>query len=414
MIVLKAAIQVFAVLAIGALEQPKTPPNAFLDRVTAYFSAHASDFIELRHDLHRQPEISGSEERTARIVAERMKALGLDVRTGVGGHGVVATLTGGHAGSLVAYRADMDAVRSNDPDPVEFRSTIPGVRHQCGHDIHTAIAVALATALSSVRAEMRGSVMFVFQPAEERATGAKAMLADGIFARVRPAAIYGIHTAPYEVGQIGTRSGAMMAARDRLRITISGEGDQKAAEVAARAAAMSVSTISQAQATRPAPADFSFVQFGLSRSENGVMTMQGSVTLASTTARERVQQGMTRGLSAIAVPGVAVKHEYEPNWIAGVTNDAALTASAIAALGAALGPAAVQQVQDLLPAFSEDFGSFQDEVPGVFFFLGVSNAAKGYIGMPHSANYVADDAAITFGARAMATVLLDRMGRASP
>lgn len=413
-IILQAVISLSAAGVVGAFDQTGMRPKALLDRVAIHLSMRAADFIELRHDLHRHPELSGAEERTARIVADRMTALGLDVRTGVGGHGVVATLTGGRPGPLVAYRADMDAVRSNDPDPAAFRSTIPGVRHQCGHDVHIAIGVALATAVSSVRAEMPGSVMFLFQPAEESATGAKAMLADRVFATVTPAAIYGLHTAPYEVGQIGTRSGVMMAARDRVRITISGDGDQKAVEAAVRTAAMSASTITQAQATQSAPTDFSLVQFGPSRRENGVITMQGSVTLASPTARERVQQGIMRAVSAIAVPGTAVKHDYEPKWIAGVSNDTALTASAVAALSAALGPTAVQQVQNLLPAFSEDFGSFQDEVPGVFFFLGVSNAEKGHVGMPHSPNYVADDAAIAFGARAMAAVLLDRLGRASP
>jgi amidohydrolase len=397
--------------ALGPIEQPRPLVSPLFERVNARLEAGAEDFTALRHDLHRHPEVSGEEERTARTVADRMRALGLEVRTGVGGHGVVALLTGGRPGPLVAYRADMDAIRSTDPDPVEYRSVVSDVRHQCGHDVHTAIAVALATALADVQDELPGSVMFIFQPAEERATGAKAMLADGIFARSKPVAIYAIHTAPYEVGQIGTRPGVMMAARDRVRITISGDGDLKAAEASARAAVQGVSTITRAEATQPAPADFSFVQLRPASTANGVVTIEGSVTLASDVARERARQAIARALAALAVPGVTARHEYEPKWIAGVTNDQGLTANAVASLTAALGGTAVQTFRDLLPAFSEDFGSWQDEIPGVFFFLGVSNASKGHVGMPHSPNYVADDAAIVFGARAMATVVLDRIGR---
>jgi amidohydrolase len=408
---------VFTVSALAAAAghaAAEQSPAPLLDRVTAALAANAADMIALRRDLHRNPEPSGKEERTARVVADRLRALGLDVRTGVGGHGIVAVLKGGRPGPLVAYRADMDAVPSTAPDPVDYRSLVPGVRHICGHDLHTATAVALAAALASVRAELPGSVMFVMQPAEETAAGAKAMLAGGIFAQARPVAIYGIHTAPYEVGQIGTRPGVMMPARDRLRITIAGDGDQQAAETAARAAAAALSTIAPAQAVQPAPPDFSFVQLGPRRTENGATVLQGTVTVASAAGRERVRQGLARALSAIALPGVTVTHDYEPRWIAGVTNDAALTASAVAALERAVGKAAVQPPPDLIPAFSEDFGSFQEQVPGVFFFLGVSNTPKGIAGMPHSPGYVADDDAIAFGARAMAAVLLERMMAPQP
>src|SRR6185436_5771750 len=118
----------------------------------------------------------------------------LDVRTGVGGYGVVGVLKGGKPGPLVAYRADMDAVPSNEPDPVDFRSETPGIRHICGHDLHMTIAIGLASALHSVKADLPGSVMFIFQPAEERGAGAKAMLDAGVFAPTAPAAIFGLHT----------------------------------------------------------------------------------------------------------------------------------------------------------------------------------------------------------------------------
>lgn len=285
-------------------------PAGVLDRVHAHIESTTSVWTDVRRDLHRNPELSGQEVRTAKVVADRLRQLGLDVRTGVGGHGVVGILTGGRPGPLVAYRADMDAVRSAAPDPVEFRSVVPGVRHICGHDVHVTIGLALASALSHVRADLPGRVMFVFQPAEERATGAKAMLDAGLFAREKPAAIFGLHAAPFDAGRLSSKAGLMM----------------------------------------------------------------------------------------------------HPNQIApGVTNHAALFATAKADAIRAMGAAAFFDLAEPPPGFSEDFGAFQAEVPGVFFFLGVGNAARGINAMPHAPDFVADEAAIPFGTKAMAAVIIGRL-----
>jgi metal-dependent amidase/aminoacylase/carboxypeptidase family protein/mannose-6-phosphate isomerase-like protein (cupin superfamily) len=280
------------------------------DRIDQHLRAREPDLIALRRDLHQHPEVSGREERTARVIAGRLRALGLDVRTGVGGHGVVGILTGGRPGPLVAYRADMDAVASSTPDSVPFASLTPGVRHICGHDIHVTVGVALAEALSHVRADLPGSVMFIFQPAEERATGARAMLDAGLFATDRPVAIYGVHLAPLEVGQLAVKPGVMM-------------------------------------------------------------------------------------LPNAAAPGAI--------------NDEVLTRAAKAAIARRLGAASVVDLSAPPQGFSEDFGWFQKQVPGVFFFLGASNSAQGVVAMPHTPTFVADEGAIVGGARAMAAVVLERM-----
>jgi metal-dependent amidase/aminoacylase/carboxypeptidase family protein len=301
------AVAISFVFPLAVLGQSES----LLSRISAHLAEREADLIAVRRDLHRHPELSGEEQRTAGIVADRLRALGLDVETGVGGHGVVGILKGGRPGPLVAYRADMDAVPSAAPDPVPFASEVPGVRHICGHDIHVTVGLALASALSHVRAELPGSVMFIFQPAEERVAGARAMLDAGLFADRRPVAIYGVHTAPLEVGRISVKSGVMM-------------------------------------------------------------------------------------LPNASAPGA--------------TNDEALTVAAREAIVAALGAETVIPLQAPPPGFSEDFGWFQKEVPGVFFFLGASNAATGVVAMPHAPAFVADEAAIVFGARAMAAVLLARLG----
>jgi metal-dependent amidase/aminoacylase/carboxypeptidase family protein len=392
---------------------PSTTAATLLARINRAAADREAEFIALRHDLHRHPEISGNEVRTAGIVAARMRSLGLEVRTGVGGHGVVAVLRGGRSGPIVAYRADMDAVPSSDPDPVEYRSVIAGVRHVCGHDMHTAIAIALATSMASVRAELPGTVVFIFQPAEERATGARAMLDAGIFAAEQPVAIYGLHTAPYQVGEIGSRSGGMLAARDAVNITLTGAGDIAAAVTRVRAMLTALNTITNDQQFQPAAADFVFLQLFPEQRSNQTTTVRASITLASATARENVMRTISSQLSTMRIPNVQVTHSYQQRQVPGVTNDSSLTATAMTALRSAFGAASVHEVETVIPAFSEDFGAFQQRVPGTFFFLGVSNSARGTAGMPHAPSYVADDGALLVGVKAMSAVILDRLARAA-
>jgi len=135
--------------------------------------ANREDLIEMRRDFHMHPELSGQEIRTSGIVAQRLRALGLEVRTDVGGHGVVGVLHASRPGPVVAYRADMDAVPSEIAGEQPYRSRVPGVKHVCGHDVHTTVALGVATVLSSMSGDLPGTVMFIFQPAEENINGAR-------------------------------------------------------------------------------------------------------------------------------------------------------------------------------------------------------------------------------------------------
>lgn len=404
----------FAGAALTAFTSPAARPAesqvpGLLERVNAALAARDSALIAIRHDLHRHPEVSLQEERTARVVAEQLRALGLEVRTGVGGHGVIGTLRGGRPGPVVAFRADMDAVSSDAPDPVEFRSMSPGVRHICGHDVHTTVGLALAAGLAAVRAELPGTVLFLFQPAEERVVGAKAMLDAGAFAPARPEAIFGVHTAPFPVGQLATTPGVMMAWRDLATVTLTGPGDlARAADSVARELG-AVGNVSRQQALGALPPGFIFVQVLPPAVERGAATVRASISVAADSSTAQARAEIARRVEALRLPGVTPRWSYEARAVPGVTNDSALTAAATAAVRAVLGPGSVLPVPAIPPGFSEDFGAFQRLVPGVFFYLGVGPA-----GMPHSPGYVADDAAIQVGARAMAAAILDRLGSAPP
>lgn len=379
-------------------------------RVATRLQELESDLIAFRRDLHQHPELSGQEMRTAGKVAERLRALGLEVRTGVGGHGVVAVLRGGRPGPTVVYRADMDAVRDRSPDPVEFRSLTPGVRHICGHDIHTAVGLALAAGLASVRAELPGTVLFLFQPAEERATGARAMLADGALDGHRPVAIYALHTAPYEVGQLGTRAGGLLASRDLATIALSGSGDLTAAGAAVERLLRNAGILPPGSRFVEADPDaFTLIEWRAGPEGAGRLVYRADVVLASVVVRERLRARLTRELASLGVPDIRAALDYQAGVTAGVTNDPGLVERGNAAIRAALGDSAVRLTVSVLPAFSEDFGEFQRMVPGVMYFLGVSNTPRGTAGMPHTPNYVADEGSILIGARAMASVVLSRL-----
>ena len=365
------------------------------------------ELIEVRRDIHRHPEVSGREERTAGVVADRLLTLGLEVRTSVGGHGIVAVLRGGRPGPTVAFRADMDAVASRDPDPVEFASTVEGVRHICGHDVHTTVGLALAEGMAAVREELPGSVMFIFQPAEESATGARAMLEDGVFDELRPNAIFAYHTAPLEVGQVGTKGGVLLAGRDRFTVTLSGRSDlSRPAEQAVRLI-RGTSTIDPS--TPSSPGDFAVTNVlgSRTRADDDSWVIRGQTTTSSLDASARVEHSIRDGLAEFERDGISWSLEYEERWIAGATNDTALEGASRDPLRAILGKEGVIAVENVPTQFSEDFGSFQEQVPGVMYYLGVSNSEMGWVGLPHSPGYVADEEAITVGARAMAAVMLD-------
>jgi amidohydrolase len=372
------------------------------------------ELIEIRRDIHRHPEVSGREERTAGVVAGRLRALGLEVRTGVGGHGVVALLSGARPGPIVAFRADMDAVTSRDPDPVDFSSEVAGVRHICGHDIHTAVGLALAEGLAAIRDEIAGSVMFIFQPAEENATGARAMLEDGVFDGLVPDAIFAYHTAPLEVGQVGTKGGVLLAGRDRIKVTLSGRSDLSDAADEAVRLIRETSTIDPS--TTSTTGDFAVTNvFGSQAgTADNTWVIRGSATTSSLDASARVERSIRDGLTDLERYGVRWSLEYEERWIAGAANDPALEGESLAPLRSILGEDGVVVIENVPTQFSEDFGSFQMEVPGVMYYLGVSNSEKGWVGLPHSPGYVADERSIEYGARAMAAVILHYFDAAGP
>src|SRR5579875_3265190 len=199
-----------------------------IDRLKSDIDELVPDMIATRRDLHEHPELAFEEVRTSGIVAGRLRALGLEVRTGVAKTGVVGTLKGGKPGAkTLAIRADMDALPIHELNEIDYRSTVDGKMHACGHDGHVSIALAVATLLSRHRDQLKGAVKFVFQPAEEVIGGAAPMVQAGVMQGVD--GVIGLHLfSGHPVGRVGVRSGPIFAAADRLELRVKGKGGHAA------------------------------------------------------------------------------------------------------------------------------------------------------------------------------------------
>lgn len=188
-----------------------------------------AEVIHIRRHLHRYPERSGQESRTAEYIAGYCHKLGLDVRTQLGGHGVLARLESGPEKPWLALRADMDALPLQDNKSVEYASVHAGVAHACGHDAHSAMLLGAAMTLCQLRPSLNCNVAFIFQPAEETSDGASRMLSDGLFDGFMPASIHALHVYPYlPAGSLGLRADIMCAAADAFEVEIHGRGGHAA------------------------------------------------------------------------------------------------------------------------------------------------------------------------------------------
>ncbi|MEM7763875.1 MAG: M20 family metallopeptidase [Pseudomonadota bacterium] len=398
-------------LALGGCASE--PPTIDELHATAMQSLTAVEptLVAFRHDLHRYPELAGAEVRTAGKVTESLTKLGFDVRTGVGGHGVVATLVGDPDGPLIAFRADMDAVAGDALDPVPYASEVDGAHHICGHDIHTTIGVGIAHGLASIGDALPGRVMLVFQPSEEAGIGAELMLEDAVFGDTKPDAIFTVHAAPFPVGQMAVLPDGMMAGRMLVDVRVSGEGDLGSAVNEIREALMQADTVGMEQIFAFQTEPFISINlFGQADDSDGNAAVRGFVMSAGLDYRPYVEQQIRSALDDLSLDGLQMQYSFK-QALEGVNNDAATLSRANAAIAALAPSVSVSPVPGVIPAFSEDFGSFQRSVPGVMYMLGIDNPQAGTVGFPHSPDFVADDGAIRVGVDAMIAVILDAMRR---
>ena len=380
--------------------------------------------IALRRDLHQHPELGFRETRTAGIVADKLRSLKFDeVRTGVGVTGVVGVLKGAKPGPVIAIRADMDALPIPELIDVPYKSLVENVKHACGHDGHTAMALGVAEMFSRLRADLPGTVVFLFQPAEEGdpdggPTGAVRVLADWPLTNPTPDAIYGLHLVPsMHVGQLGVNSGPAMSSAARFTATIIGKKTHGAMPQTgidpipiASEVVMAFQTIPSRQIGAQDP---TVVTVGSINGGNRYNVIADSVRLEGTVRSfAKDGQAIVKAKMESILKGVTSSYgaqytlDYKDN--APVTyNDPRLAASATAALVGAFGK---DHVETPLPQMvSEDFAYYQQRVPGFYFFVGVGNPEKGITAQWHTEYYDMDEDGLRIGMRAMATVVWDAL-----
>jgi amidohydrolase len=420
-------LHVSMVMVFGAClgAQGAGVPAATRSRVDAVAAEITPALISTRRDLHQHPELGFRETRTAGIVADRLRALKFDeVRTGIGVTGVVGILKGGKPGKVVAIRADMDALPIQEAIAPAYKSLVPNVNHSCGHDGHTSILLGVADVLSRMRAELPGTVMLLFQPAEEGdpdggKTGALRVIEDKAFANPKPDAIFGLHLDPQiEVGRIGVRSGPAMASASRFTLKVIGKKTHGAMPhtgidpipIAAEIVS-AFQTIPARQIDAQQPTVLTIGSISGGNRYNVVadsVEMQGTVRTFSADGPQVVKTKMEAILKGVTS---AYGASYELNYFtnAPVTlNEPALAAASTAALKTVFGD---KVVTPQLQMVSEDFSYYQQQMPGFYFFVGVKNEAKGITAMWHTEFYEMDEAALPIGVRALSNVVLDYLFR---
>ena len=388
--------------------------------------------VAWRRDIHQHPELSNREVRTAKLVADHLTRLGLEVRTGVAHTGVVGVLRGGKPGPVVALRADMDALPVTELVDLPFKSTVRtefngqevGVMHACGHDNHVAILMGVAEVLAGMKADIPGTVKFIFQPAEEGAPrgeegGAGMMIEEGVLENPVPGAIFGLHVWPGPVGGITYRPGPAMAGGDPLYIVIKGRQTHGAQPwggidpiVVASQVVLGLQTIVSRQINvTNQPAIITVGKITGGNRGNIIpdsVVMEGTVRTFDEDMRKDIKERIRRTAESIAQSaGATATVDLDTGSYPVTVNDPALTSEMLPTLKRVAGDANVTMGELLTP--SEDFSYYQQKIPGLFVFLGIVPKGTDPATAPrnHSPSFFADEAALPVGVRTLANLALD-------
>ena len=410
--------------------------NAWQSQIETRVAEIMPRVVAWRRDIHEHPELGNREVRTAKLVADHLRALGLEVRTGVAHTGVIGVLKGGRPGRVVALRADMDALPVTELVDLPFASKVKaeyngqqvGVMHACGHDNHVAMLLGAAEVLAGMKQQLPGTVVFVFQPAEEGAPdgeegGAELMLKEGAFAAPKPDVVFGLHVIPLPVGHIGYRAGGAMAAADQIRIVVRGKQSHAAMPwggvdpiVAASQIVLGLQTIVSRQTNltkAPAVITIGMINGGV---RNNIIpdsvVLVGTVRTLEAGMQKDVHARIKRTAESIAAASGATA-EVESSYGYPVTvNDAELARWALPTLERAAGKGKAYEVPPLLG--SEDFSYFAQQVPGLYVFLGIVPEGKDPAAAPtnHSPLFFADEAALPVGVKTLAGLAVDYLTRA--
>lgn len=408
--------------------QTANPLAADVEKISAEINPQV---VAWRRDFHKNPELGNRETRTSKIIADELRKLGFEVTTGVATTGVVGVLRGGRPGPVVALRSDMDALPVTEQGDLPFKSTAKamwngqetGVMHACGHDNHMAILLGTATALARMKDRLPGTVKVIFQPAEEgpppgETGGAEQMVKESVLENPKVDAVFGLHVFPYEVGTMHYRPGPIMASSDRFEIVVHGRQTHGALPwngvdpvVVASQIVLGLQTITSRQVDLiESPAVVTVGRMNAGVRYNIIpdsSVLEGTIRTLSEAMRSTIHERVKRTAESIAASAGATATVGVFPYTPVTVNDPALTERMAATLKRVAGADKVQIAKQTTAA--EDFALYEQKVPGMFFFLGItpkgtdpSKAAPN-----HSPRFFVDEAALVPGIRALASLAVD-------
>jgi amidohydrolase len=424
-------------VALAATLVPALVSPAMGAGLDAELNAIDSKVISWRRDLHQHPELSNREVRTAKLVAEHLRKLGLAVETGIARTGVVGVLRSGQPGPTIALRADMDALPVVERTELPFRSTARsnyngedvGVMHACGHDAHVAVLLGVAEVLTQIRPQLHGDVLFVFQPAEEGAPageqgGASVMLKEGVFDKYRPEVVFGWHAwAPLNTGTIGYRSGPLMASSQIWSAVVTGrqthgarpwQGVDPVVTAAQIIGGLQTIVSRQVDITRnPAVLSVGTVKGGVrSNIIPDDVELTGTIRTFEEPQFQQVTQAAKRMVEQTAAAnGATAQFKLDPYRNPVLYNDPALTARVLPSLRQVAGEANVREVPVITAG--EDFAFFAQKYPAFYFFVGVTPRGTDPAAAPanHSPLFYLDEAALPLATRAFTRLAVDYLSK---
>lgn len=381
--------------------------------------------IQIRRDFHRNPELSGQEIQTAKKIENYLVSLGLEVHTEIGGHSVVGILRGANQGKTIAWRADIDAFKSDFPDMVDFESELQGVRHICGHDVHATIGLGIANVLNSLKDEFDGNVMFIFQPSEENFKGAKSMIDSGLYDILKPDAIFALHIAPIPTGIISCKTHEMYWRGKVLSIEIKGRDDDEKLTNDLISILLSASNVDNSLFFNPQslmseqnnPGNPNTVYrdyFAISKNNIQTEIVENRIILRAeieSSNQENLITGLEKIKSLIKQTSYAdriINIEYTQDYPT-VFNNPDLTNSSIEILTENFGNDKFAQLHGVSRFNNDDFAYFQQEINGVYFFLGASDFNNGIISAPHSPSFNVDENSIKYGVDYFSTLIIGQL-----
>ena len=394
-----------------------------------------NDLIMVRRDLHRHPEISGHEAWTSQYLAEWLHDLGLSVQTGVGGYGLTADLVTDPSKPTVALRVDMDALPIQQISQAPYQSTIPGVMHACGHDVHAAIGIGTARVLTQMHTVLPGNVRLIFQPEEEEITGALRMIRAGVLKNPTPTAILGLHVAPFPAGQIGWTDDLFLAGFEHFLVTL-GPNHMHAPtpghlDAVARRCCRAIHRLNRWhlpntweemcrfwETMQAGPPELKrFIVYDATTNDEVQPAWQGQFGLGIKAANRHLRiaaLGRVRATLNTICQATYTRYRIEPmGLMIDMRNDPGLVHANLPALEKSIGLENIRQLKAAFPFNCEDFAYYTKEIPGAMYWLGAANPAQGKYAMLHTPDFDVDETCIETGTIAMAAMLFNTLSQAS-